>query len=289
MRALMLPALALLLSATGACTVGAGGFVASNDTGALAGGVADSTAPYQIVDLATGGITTRETVPDLATNAAYRQGQMVFRRIESGSVVLGAASGELGAQGDEPRRRAAVDHFYIAVFELTQGQWTILSTRAGIPSTPWTAVAPTGIVTGTGPVYPAWGLSADLVTGMLTKLPGGAHLSLPGGDQWEAAARAGSDRAFWWGDDPDEAAVAGRARVAETGGVVSGPASVGSLAANAAGLYDILGNVWELTSAETIRGGSWSDTVLQARCANRIAIDPSTPHALVGARLVLIP
>ena len=49
------------------------------------------------------------------------------------------------------------------------------------------------------------------------------------------------------------------------------------------------GNVWELTSLGSLRGGSWHDTVFQARSANRLAIASTTPHALVGVRPILIP
>ncbi len=269
-----------------ACSVGAGGFVANDDSGDLSNTLERSTATYQVLDLQTGSVTGRESIDDLGANLAYRTGLMVFHRVNAGSTALGSRSGQLGAQADEPASRGSFDAFYIGVFEVTQGQWQVLSARSGGATAPWTDAAASG-VTGIGANYPAWALSQQTVEQTLAA--GGLPLSLPSEVQWEAAARGGSGTDFWWSDDPDESVAGTRARVAETNGGGTGPAPVGGLAANSFALHDILGNVWELTSAGTIRGGSWHDTVLQARPANRIVLDPATAHALVGARLVLIP
>ena len=66
-------------------------------------------------------------------------------------------------------------------------------------------------------------------------------------------------------------------------------ASVHFLAVLAAGLVGLHGNVWELTSAGNLRGGSWNDPVANARAAHRAAIDAGTRHLLVGLRLVYQP
>jgi len=68
----------------------------------------------------------------------------------------------------------------------------------------------------------------------------GRHYRLPTEAEWEWAARAGSDAKwfFEYADEADRYVVMN----AET------PAPVGSLEANAFGLHDILGNVWEMTS-----------------------------------------
>ena len=66
---------------------------------------------------------------------------------------------------------------------------------------------------------------------------------LPSEAEWEYAARSGTITRFWWGDD-DAAAVAHAWFKANSDGHSH---SVGSKPANAFGLYDIVGNVWQWT------------------------------------------
>jgi sulfatase modifying factor 1 len=124
------------------------------------------------------------------------------------------------------------------------------------------------------------------------------HLAIPSASQWEHASRGGAkvlgaNADFAWGNSRDEATTGQYARLAETLNGSSGPARVGSLTANGYGLFDVHGNVWEWTqltaSTGRVRGGSWTDTLSEARCANKVDLDELTVHALVGARLVLVP
>jgi len=66
---------------------------------------------------------------------------------------------------------------------------------------------------------------------------------LPSESEWEYAARAGTSTRFWWGDD--DAATSGHAWYKENSGGQTHP--VGLKSANAFGLYDIAGNVWQWT------------------------------------------
>ena len=244
------------------------------------------TAEFIVLDLSSGRAVTRFGLSDLATNPAYKTTQMVFRRIPGGTVTLGQAAGSPGQQADEAPTPTSVGSFYIGVFEVTQQQWQAL---AG--TTPWTTVTPSSLVAGASalPSSPAFNLSGDQVTAAIASYRSrtASGLVLPSPAQWEHACRAGATTIYAWGDQATQATT--HAAVRETGIASPGLRTVGTLTANAFQLHDLHGNVWELTSTGEIRGGSWYDGVVQARAANKVAVESFVRHALVGCRLVLIP
>lgn len=146
-------------------------------------------------------------------------------------------------------------------------------------------------------LYTAW-LSAR--TGQTYRLPTEA--------EWEHAARAGSGTGWWWGDELGE----GQANCDGCGSRWDDrrPAPVGSFAANAFGLYDVHGNVWEwvedcwhsnyreaptdgsawvqacTTSERVLRSGSWYFHPGLTRSANRYRAEPGRRDARTGFRVV---
>jgi formylglycine-generating enzyme required for sulfatase activity len=282
--------LAAVLLASCKFHIGGGG----GASGTLTQDLGKELGDYLVVDLSSGALQSFVSLPDLATNQAYRTTSMVFKAVPAGSCVIGQAANTFGAQVDEVQQTVTFERFYIGVFEVTQGQWTLI---AGASATPWTSalaqsVAGAGSI---GAAKPAFALSRDAVAAGLatvqSRIPFPA--AIPSGAQWEYACRAGSTTVFSWGDlGATPITTAGNyALVNETAQGQVGPNVVGSLAPNAFGLYDMLGNVAEWTSDGNgyIRGGSWRDSLAQARSANKMALDHTTAHVLAGVRLILAP
>lgn len=273
----LLPAIAIALAG---CNLG-GPSTGGSASGDLADAVGETSSRYAVLDLASGAVTYREAISDLTGNAAYRDTQMVFRRVGSGS-------GEA----------------LVAVFELTQRQWRRLDPVA---STPWTAVDAAIVpATAHGDTYPAYNLAADDLSTVLAGYnpSSGVRLAIPTRAQWHAAV--GAANGYSWGGQADRANLVAQAVVRETilssGRLLAGttqidaggPAVAGSRSASGQGFYDLHGNVWEwVDNGTAVLGGSWYDPASLARAEATAGAGqgllPAVDHALIGARLVLIP
>ncbi len=110
---------------------------------------------------------------------------------------------------------------------------------------------------------------------------------LPTEAEWEYACRAGTTTAYNTGDG--DADLGRAAWYNANSGNKTHP--VGKKTANAWGLYDMHGNVWEwcwdLTggSDRVPRGGSWDDVAGDCRSADRGGCDPSYAYGNLGFRV----
>ena len=109
---------------------------------------------------------------------------------------------------------------------------------------------------------------------------------LPAEWEWEKAAKAGTTTVYYWGDEMDGA----YAWYYENSGRKTHP--VGTKEANAWGLYDMLGNVWEWTASDyddskrykVLRGGSWGLNPYVVRSALRTWVAPTDRLLNLGFR-----
>ena len=139
-------------------------------------------------------------------------------------------------------------------------------------------------------------------------LPGGKY-RLPSESEWEYAARAGTRTQYFWGNQPSNQH--GNGNESEgwpDDGYTDRTAPVGSYEANAWGLYDMSGNVWEWcedrwhsdyqgapddgsawvtggNSSRVLRGGSWNTVPYNLRSGYRNGAFPSNRFLNIGFRL----
>lgn len=232
--------------------------------------------------------------------------EVVFRRVTAGNVHVGRNGGDQLSEGEEQNGvvTVAIPEFLISATELTQDQWWAMK-----GDDPWEALIDSGSSGMTaerivGGSLPAVGMTKAEVEEVCQQFaPSGWRLSLPTPEQWEYAALAGQLNLndipvrFSWGDLMNDSTVQVHANVSliapDDPALAFRPHVVGSHQPNAFGLYDMHGNVWEMTTGGTtalmeVCGGAWDQPVLQARATNRMKVPADVGLPTVGVRLVLV-
>jgi formylglycine-generating enzyme required for sulfatase activity len=211
---------------------------------------------------------------------------------------------------EAPQHRVKITRpFYLCKYEVTQAQW-----QAVMGNNPSHFQAPAN---------PVEKVSWDDIQAFLARLnAAGAHVgpsskarraamemryALPTEAQWEYACRAGTTTAFGFGDTVPMLGQYGWFK-GNSGGRTH---PVGELKANAWGLYDMHGNVWEWCtdwfgkeyygnspaddpqgpgagSLRVRRGGSWGSIAGEYRSANRNRAAPDIRAYNIGFRLALV-
>ena len=203
-----------------------------------------------------------------------------LRYIEPGSFLMGSPPDEPGREDHEgPRHPVTLTRgFWLADTPCTQALWQAVmggSNPSLFKDGPNAADCPVEQV--------SWDDVKHFLKRLQRLLPAGCEAVLPTEAEWECAARAGSQTAYAWGDRPD-------AETANMGYKQGRTTPVKQYPANAWGLHDLPGNVWEWCADagrdyrdrpevdpswgvaghyRAVRGGSWADRAWLLRSAQR--------------------
>ena len=247
---------------------------------------------------------------------------LVFVLLPGGLVTIGAQKDDpagpnydpLAVSNEDPVHEATLAPFFLSKYEMTQGQWVRF---LGLNPSQYHQ----GLEFGGKRItflHPVEGLSHKRASAVL----GALELELPTEAQWEYAMRAGTGTA--WPTGADKESLQGTANLADgyakrNGGPAGRPyeewlddgytvhAPVGHFRANAWGLHDLAGNVYELcrdglarydvapgpidglrpeapANSRVIRGGSFFTSAVGARSARRLDVAPGYSDFNVGVR-----
>ena len=276
--------------------------------------------PFTTAKLMNGNVTRSQAVCESYFEDLGNGVKLEMARVPAGKFLMGSPASEPDRKDDEgPQREVSISSFLMGRFEVTQQQWRVV---AGWPKV--------GIELNANPAqFKGDSLPVEMISWLETKefiarlnkklgLTEGNEYRLPSEAEWEYAARSGTTTTFAFGsvlsaevvnfdgrlkgDKKDGASVAFRNK----------PVAVGSIGiANAWGLFDLYGNLWEwceddwhptyenapqngrpwitdLSSREPrrlIRGGSFGSKSGDCRAARRIKNVPDFRGPDLGFRL----
>ncbi|MGB8854253.1 MAG: formylglycine-generating enzyme family protein [Pirellulales bacterium] len=243
---------------------------------------------------------------DIATNSLGMQLVLV----PAGSFWMGSPAGEARRGPDEEHVKVTLSRpFLLGQTEVTQGQWQEL-----MGTEPWKD-KPMSVEASEQPAtYITWDAALAFCRRLTERerqagqLPLGVSYSLPSEAEWEYACRAGSAAAFCFGDNEQLYIDYGWATGFFEHNALRAAKQVARKQANAFGLYDMHGNVWEWcldgyekslpggvdpvrspsgSPLRVVRGGSWNFDAFEGRCANRQSIAPERPDFFDGGFRVI--
>lgn len=233
---------------------------------------------------------------------------LVLVHIPKGTFLMGSPTSEGGRSDNEIQHRVTLTKdFWLGKFPVTQEQYQAITKQN--PSFFKGATRPVECVNWND----AKGYCDLLNNAFREMLPTGYAFALPTDAQWEYACRAGTTTPFSFGStlNGDKANCDGNSPYGtDKGKIVDATTEVGKYDANAWGLFDMHGNVWEWcndwygdysqdtvsdptgptnASHRVLRGGSWLSFARSCRSANRGSHDPSIRYSDYGFRVALAP
>jgi formylglycine-generating enzyme required for sulfatase activity len=243
--------------------------------------------------------------------------EMVY--IPGGTFLMGSPKDEPGRYDDEsPQHQVTVQPFLMGIYPVTQAQWKAVVTKCPTVIKRELNPDPSYFKGNNLPVEQITWYDAVEFCARLSRLTGKKY-RLPSEAEWEYACRAGTTTPFHFGETITDKL----ANYNATFTYAEEPESeyrrkttpVGSFTANAFGLYDMHGNVWEWcyddwhgdyndspnegiawlernnddsdNNSRVLRGGSWSYDPSACRSACRSSNNPAYRNNDFGFRLVV--
>ncbi|WP_430869480.1 SUMF1/EgtB/PvdO family nonheme iron enzyme [Cupriavidus basilensis] len=222
----------------------------------------------------------------------------VLHGLAPGTFTMGSNGGD--ATEKPPHHVTIAQPFAIGKYEVTVEQWNACADAGGCQR-----IATVAGAAKNAPVRDVSWDDAQQYLAWLGKLTG-KHYRLPTEAEWEYAARGGTATLYWWGDQMRK----GTANCKDCGDPWNAdmPANVGSFAANAYGLHDMNGSVWEWVadcwhssyknapvdgrawdepgcSVRVIRGGSWLEGASYMLSSTRFKYSASVRQSQNGFRV----
>ena len=220
---------------------------------------------------------------------------MTFVKIQAGQYTFGSPTEQILRSSNELALPVRVTHsFWLGKYEVSQAEW--LSIMGYNPST-YQALAPSQ----DAPVENiTWEQAQDFIA-RLNEQAGALYYRLPTETEWEYVAKAGQNTIWDFGDDLN--VLSNYAYYAPTG-----PQGRGVNLANAWGIYDLYGNVYEWVEDwytpfrhaglgecppangqfKVIRGGSVNCDTRWLRASSRNFLAPHQSSYAVGLRLLRV-
>jgi formylglycine-generating enzyme required for sulfatase activity len=219
--------------------------------------------------------------------------------IPAGKFLMGSEENEESEPIERPRHQVAVDGFEMGRLEITNAQYASYFKATGYKNEKWEEENKAGREN-----YPAIGISWDDTVKYCEWLSQvtGRQFRLPTEAEWEYAAGGPQNVRFSWGNGWDT-------ELANVGKLKQETVPVASYPANAFGLYDMTGNVWEWCSdwfdenyyresqennpqgpssgrVRVMRGGAWNSPERYSRITFRSRNTPDTRTKTNGFRVV---